>query len=383
MKRFQTTAVFITMMALSFFFAGCDNSGSDHGLKNQPPVATSASLTTSQDTPVTFTFQASDPNGDALTYTITRSPRHGTLSGTLPQQTYTPTSGFSGEDTLSFRASDGQAQSQEATITIRVRAKSDTDTNTTTGGDTPLLRTLTLTIPKTTLNRDTNTTIELTATYDDNTTKDVTDQAEWIIDHPDAITIKSYTLIAKKDTNLTIQAKVGNTLSNKVNLSIYWEINGYRLPPEPDPKVNNATLLGVDVNNNGIRDDVERWIIIHYAKDPKYPKTKTAIALQYAWASQKILENPTMESSKYEDDALSCESYWADLKTKNLSGFEYVQFRVNNKIFAAPELKDKIYNTKSRIEQYFKFNASLSGHIFNGREKSLKNCRINIDILGE
>jgi hypothetical protein len=39
MKRFQTTAVFITMMALSFFFAGCNNSGSDHGLKNQPPVS--------------------------------------------------------------------------------------------------------------------------------------------------------------------------------------------------------------------------------------------------------------------------------------------------------------------------------------------------------
>ncbi len=37
-------------------------------------------------------------------------------------------------------------------------------------------------------------------------------------------------------------------------------IHGHRLPPEPDPKVNNATLLGVDVNHNGVRDDVERWI---------------------------------------------------------------------------------------------------------------------------
>jgi len=38
-----------------------------------------------------------------------------------------------------------------------------------------------------------------------------------------------------------------------------WEINGYRLPPEPDPKVNNATLLGVDVNNNGVRDDADYY----------------------------------------------------------------------------------------------------------------------------
>ena len=160
-------------------------------------------------------------------------------------------------------------------------------------------------------------------------------------------------------------------------------INGYKLPPEPDEKINNSTLLGVDFNHNGVRDDVERWIVIHYAKDPKYPKTKTAIALQYAWASQKILENPTMESKKYLDDALDCESYWADLHTKHLSGFEYVQFRVKHKVFNSPEIKDKIYNTRARINQKFSFNAALSSNIFDGRDKSIDNCQININELGE
>ncbi|HFD14302.1 MAG TPA: hypothetical protein ENJ34_03265, partial [Epsilonproteobacteria bacterium] len=48
-------------------------------------------------------------------------------------------------------------------------------------------------------------------------------------------------------------------------------INGHVLPPEPDPKVNNATLLGVDVNHNGVRDDVERWIYETYKdKHPIY-----------------------------------------------------------------------------------------------------------------
>jgi len=101
-------------------------------------------------------------------------------------------------------------------------------------------------------------------------------------------------------------------------------INGFKLPPEPDEDKNNETLLGIDFNHNGIRDEVERWVITHYANDPKYPKTKTAIALQYAWASQKILENPTIESKKYLDDALDCESYWAKTKTKGLSGFDLV-----------------------------------------------------------
>ena len=37
-------------------------------------------------------------------------------------------------------------------------------------------------------------------------------------------------------------------------------INGISVPPEPDPVQNNATVAGVDVNSNGVRDDVERKI---------------------------------------------------------------------------------------------------------------------------
>ena len=142
-------------------------------------------------------------------------------------------------------------------------------------------------------------------------------------------------------------------------------------------------LLGVVVNDNGIRDDVERYIIKKYAQYPKYPKTKTALALQYAWASQKILENPTMESKKYIDDALDCESYWIDTKTRHMSGFEYIQYSVKHGVFNNPEIKDKIYNTRKRIEQKFSFNASLGGNIFDGRDKSIDNCQININELGE
>ncbi len=55
------------------------------------------------------------------------------------------------------------------------------------------------------------------------------------------------------------------------------DING-DLPPEPDATANNATLVGVDSNSNGIRDDVERAIYLKY-KDNK----RVAIAmLQYA-----------------------------------------------------------------------------------------------------
>src|SRR3989344_8547016 len=48
---------------------------------------------------------------------------------------------------------------------------------------------------------------------------------------------------------------------------VWSDING-DLPPEPDPTENNATLVGVDSNSNGIRDDVERAIYLKYKDTP-------------------------------------------------------------------------------------------------------------------
>ena len=42
----------------------------------------------------------------------------------------------------------------------------------------------------------------------------------------------------------------------------------YSLPPEPDSEKNNATVLGVDTNNNGIRDDWERAIVFELHDSP-------------------------------------------------------------------------------------------------------------------
>lgn len=38
------------------------------------------------------------------------------------------------------------------------------------------------------------------------------------------------------------------------------EIDGDFIPPMPDMKLNNSTLLGIDSDNDGVRDDVELWI---------------------------------------------------------------------------------------------------------------------------
>lgn len=37
-------------------------------------------------------------------------------------------------------------------------------------------------------------------------------------------------------------------------------VDGFKTPPMPDRDLNDKDVLGVDLNNNGIRDDIEIWI---------------------------------------------------------------------------------------------------------------------------
>lgn len=232
-----------------------------------------------------------------------------------------------------------------------------------------------------------STTLSVSATLDNNTTLDVTNEVEWILSNSGLVSITNSILQANQEGTATIEAKYKNVTSEAVNFVVYKEINGYKLPPEPDETLNNSTLLGIDSNDNGVRDDVERYIIKKYASDPKYPKTKTAIALQYAWASQKVLEHPTIESKKHIDDALDCQYYWAkkerDKYTQGLSSFEKGLYYSKLKFLTDPELRDHIYNIRERIERKFSFNAALSGNIFDGREESIENCQVDINALGE
>jgi len=169
-------------------------------------------------------------------------------------------------------------------------------------------------------------------------------------------------------------------------------INGFKLPPKPDKDKNDETLLGIDFNYNGIRDDVERWAIMHYSNDPKYPKTKTAMALQYAKASQYIISHDpkhAYENETFEifDRAMDCEGYVVNklIKDNNLSGIKITEIGMNFNIFN--DLRPIMLNTEERTKAYWQFNASLSGHILSGGGGILSStkdkCDIDIDTLGE
>lgn len=114
---------------------------------NDPPKANDQSVTTNEDVAKAITLSGSDIEGGALSYTIQNPPAHGTLTGTLPNQTYTPDQDYQGPDSFTFTANDGAATSTPATVSITITAVGDgphvNDQNVTTPEDVQAAITLT------------------------------------------------------------------------------------------------------------------------------------------------------------------------------------------------------------------------------------------------
>ena len=94
--------------------------------------------------------------------------------------------------------------------------------------------------------------------------------------------------------NATIQAVSGSTTvpGTSTGRAPKMEvINGIIVPPAPDPVVNNATVAGVDINKNGVRDDVERGLAQNFGTN----KNEYKYGFQAALNLQSVL---TADASK-------------------------------------------------------------------------------------
>ena len=93
---------------------------------NQLPVAIAQTVSVGFNISKPITLNATDGNGDTLAYTIVNQPTNGTLTGTLPDMTYTPTTGYAGTDSFTFKVNDGYVDSVVATVSLIVNPPSFT-----------------------------------------------------------------------------------------------------------------------------------------------------------------------------------------------------------------------------------------------------------------
>ena len=97
------------------------------GKTDEPPVAEDSAVETYKNIPNEGKLKASDPEGEELTFTVTRGPKRGSVEirsdGSF---TYTPKKNKIGVDSFTFTAADPAGKvSREATVTITILKPTD------------------------------------------------------------------------------------------------------------------------------------------------------------------------------------------------------------------------------------------------------------------
>ena len=107
-----------------------------HGKQDKAPIAEDSALETYKNLENTGRLKVTDPEGETLTFTVTRGPKRGTLDlkedGTF---TYTPKKNKVGVDSFTYTATDPAGNvSREATVTIQIVKPTDAAMYTDTAG---------------------------------------------------------------------------------------------------------------------------------------------------------------------------------------------------------------------------------------------------------
>ncbi len=219
--------------------------------------------------------------------------------------------------------------------------------------------------------------IVVNALYEDNTTEDVTDSVSWKNSDSSVVKIEGNKLLAQEEGKTQLIAVYNNVVSMAITINVYKTVDEHRLPLEPDETLNNSTLLGIDINNNGVRDDVERWIYLEMEIQYGYSKVERAIGMQKAYGYQMALIDPANTDDKVNkamEASGDCWTWYQYSKKVHVYG-------VRGKFSRA--LKDRVYNTKNRLKTYFQYDATLGGQIFTSMPtlQTRSQCMTDIDKL--
>jgi len=173
------------------------------------------------------------------------------------------------------------------------------------------------------------------------------------------------------------QQAVARIHAQKITLA---DVMGENLPPLPNPQENDATVEGVDANNNGIRDDVELAI---FEKYPDSPRVRAG-QLQYALALQmeltQVFNSETLVATVQEEnrsffcisdgvpshlptfDDLEKFSNWLNIK-ENKERFNSENKRISSVVNGyIEEVKELSINTEERKKRYEEVYAYMTSY---------------------
>jgi hypothetical protein len=124
------------------------------------------------------------------------------------------------------------------------------------------------------------------------------------------------------------------------------------LPPDPG-EAGKATLEGIDSDDDGVRDDVQRYIVLTY---PDSEKTRAGLT-QYAQAAQQTLLDADNEARSIAN---------ANERVRAIDCLRYILGSVDSASLIRDELKAKFLNTTVRIKLWIRADGQLGGQVFRG-----------------
>ncbi|GAA5146135.1 hypothetical protein GCM10023340_16600 [Nocardioides marinquilinus] len=92
---------------------------------NNPPTTSAVTVSTAEDTAISVTLTATDPDGDPLTWSISQTAINGSAGISGATLSYTPSPNWSGTDVVGVRVSDGRGGVATTTVTITVTPVND------------------------------------------------------------------------------------------------------------------------------------------------------------------------------------------------------------------------------------------------------------------
>jgi len=132
-------------------------------------------------------------------------------------------------------------------------------------------------------------------------------------------------------------------------------INGFTLPAAPDESLNNSTPSGIDSNDNGVRDDLERALILKIDTLPISSKkylTKTYLEEAKLKGYLLTLENPTDQ-----DIFNSSNDYLESPYVRCLPFSESIDHETT--LFMNTFVNDNLFNTEERIRVASEYQTRL------------------------
>jgi hypothetical protein len=124
------------------------------------------------------------------------------------------------------------------------------------------------------------------------------------------------------------------------------------LPPDPG-EAGKATIAGIDSDNDGVRDDIQRYIAQTHSNSEK----TRAVLTQYA----KVAQNALLDA---DDKELSIQH--AEEWNRSIDCLDYVASSYQDMSKKSDELDAVILNTDERTKSYFKYDSQLGGEVFSG-----------------